>query len=425
MNIGEFFVKLGVNADFVTVDKFGKAIQGEAKRLTTLAVVATGAAVAFDRLYNSTVQNTVALQNFRNQTGLSINQLQRWQVASQLSDITLTAEQTAQSIAGLQKNLTDIKLGAGDVSGFQLLGIQVAGKNAFQVLEDVREAIKGLDDATATNLIQRIGLSPQFINVLRQSREEFEKLGKGRFLSEKQRKQVLALGTAFTKFKIESKLLKDELLAGLTPQIMELFKGFQQLLRFGKDLILDISKMDEAMTGLKIAAAALAIAFAPVTSAVLGLFLLLEDFVAYTEGRKSVLGDFLKAFGTVDEGGIFTPKDAPLPKGSPFKQAEEERKQRQKAADAGTFDFLKSLGKDIVGGAKEVFSLGDKLQIIDPAKKQPAPAQGQGPQSNATFNNTFNIQSQGSPEEIANEIAAVQKREFRTAFADVQSGVIL
>lgn len=396
MNIGEFFVKLGINTDFKKIDKFNKAVLNETKNLGLMTAAAAAALYATDRIIDSVVQGVVALRNFNSQTDLSIAKLQKWQTSGVLTDVTLDINGIANSISGLQQSLEDIKLGGGNVAPFQLLGISVAGKDAFEVLEAIRESIKGLDNAKATNLIKKIGLDPRFINILRLSRQEFEKLGKMKFLSKKQRDDVLKLGTAIAKFKLEARLLKDDLLSQITPQIMKMLNMFRDMFSFIVFGIKDISRFKSSILALKIAFVALALAFAPITTGLTALLLIMQDVYTYTKGGKSVTGsviDFFKKFGSgfgdISKGVI--------------------RKNEKLAEGKGFFEFAYDQLKQ---GVSKGFGFGGKK-----------PNNNTNNNDNKTsFNNIFNIHSAESAREVAQQVVDIQTREFQYAYADVGSG---
>ena len=95
-----------------------------------------------------------------------------------------TPEQVANTMQTLAQNLYDIRMGRGDISPYQELSF-VGGKSfnplgmtVEQLIESVREAIKGVNDVQATNIITRMGFSPDDLLMLRMSREEFEKINR-------------------------------------------------------------------------------------------------------------------------------------------------------------------------------------------------------------------------------------------------------
>ena len=166
-SIGELFIELGVKADTSTINKVGAGIKGLRSNLLLVAGAFTGAVVGLDRFVDSALKGVVALQNINAQTGLSIEKLQQFQQAGQLSNLALSADQIAQSIGNVQKNLANIRIGQGNIAPFQLFpGVDIAGADVFDIMEQIRDNIHELDPAIATNLITQMGLTPDFINLL-------------------------------------------------------------------------------------------------------------------------------------------------------------------------------------------------------------------------------------------------------------------
>lgn len=284
MKIAEFFVQLGVNVS----DKKLKEFIGDLgdMRIGTLANISSVAALAAElfKLGNEAINASVNFQKFSNQTGLSWRELQRWQIVGEQANVS--AETIAGSISALQKNMAEIRLGRGNIAPFQMLGIGVNG-NAFTVLDKLRDRIRGLDAATATNIIEQMGLSGEMINVLKLSNEEFYKLGKTvGGLSKDQEQQFLRTKLAVVQlgqvFKYAGFEIVGHFLAAfekLVPLLNHAYMGFFRL----RDILI-----------------ALAIYFFPVQAAILGLLLVLDDLAVYFTGGKSLTGkglEGLKKFG--------------------------------------------------------------------------------------------------------------------------------
>lgn len=122
-SIGELFIELGVKADTETLKNVGNSIKGLRTNLLLVGAAFTGAIVGLDRFVNSSLKGVLALQNLNQQTGLSIEKLQQFQQAGQLSNLALNSDQIAQSIGNVQRSLAEISLGGGNLAPFQLLGI--------------------------------------------------------------------------------------------------------------------------------------------------------------------------------------------------------------------------------------------------------------------------------------------------------------
>lgn len=398
MKLGEFFVDLLVNSDQKELDDFTQGVSELDKTLSQLKVAAV--TLAIKAFTDATVDAAVSVQNFTNQTGLLGERLQKWQVAAELSDITLGAEQVAQSIAGLEQNLAQIRLGGGNVSPFQLLGIDVADKNAFQVLEQVRSSIQGLDSATATNLITQLGLTPQFINVLRLSRKEFEGLfGDRALLGKDKRDDVVAMGTSFADLRLRIVALKDQIVAAFAPALTAISNGLGKFVERVTRTIDKISDLSEYIKAIGVVVGLAVVRFVPIVKVLTAVGLVIDDLLVALEGGDSIIGRFGDAVVKMATSVVDTLR-------APFKMIS---------------DFIDKIndffGKD---GASSKFSdfkvTGDLVNALTPD----LPSGGRLMTNN--INNTYNINSSADANSIARGITTSQQRELNYAEQNYNNG---
>lgn len=324
MKIADIFVSLGVKADNKAVKTFEGNITNLTKRLAVMTAAFGGAVAALDKFTSGTVDSAVGIQNIANQTGLAIGKLRQLAQAAQLSDLSMTAEQAAQEVGNLEQRLAAIRLTGQGAESFIRFGIQPTG-DAFTVLDQVREAIQGMDNAKASTLISSLGINPQFINLLRLSRKEFDELGKNVFLSDKQNQNIIKLGTSITRLKLRIGALKDQAVAKLAPSLNKLvedgFKWFEEngdkiidiMAGIGKGFAMFASAVSNAIgfvasmrfsfEGLLTVLGLLALRFAPVITAIGGVLLVLDDLAVYARGGDSAIGvllDKIKEFTSFD-----------------------------------------------------------------------------------------------------------------------------
>ena len=238
MKLGELFIKLGFDTDQLKLENFEKGIKSTARNVLFLKAAFAGAIFGMDRFVNSTIQGVASLENINQQTGLSIDLLQKWQKAGQLSNLAVSADQISGSIVALQKNIANLQVGKGNIGAFQMLGLDAMGKNAFEILDQLRERIGNYSPDIASNLISDLGLDPAMISVLKLSREEFERLGRNDFLTEKGRNAILATGKAIRDLKIRFGALKDQIALQLSPVLFKLLNGFFQWIIINKNNII-------------------------------------------------------------------------------------------------------------------------------------------------------------------------------------------
>lgn len=109
-------------------------------------------------------------------TGLTISQLQDLKVWSELNNVSF-GELTNQ-LKSMQQNLLDIRLGRGDVSGYQLLGIdpsQLDYRNPMQAFAKIRERVQQVDEATGALALRQLGFSEDLLYAFKQNNNEIDK----------------------------------------------------------------------------------------------------------------------------------------------------------------------------------------------------------------------------------------------------------
>lgn len=259
-NIGKVFSSLGESLNNKGLKDFGgkfdevadaagaviAPILGVVQGVIKVGAVVAATTFAIDRMTVSLLKNNQAFINFQRQTGLSMGKSANIMQAGMLSDINMKPETIMQSMQAVQSNLAQIPLGKGNIEPFQLLGISPLGKDANQIFDDLRESIKGLDDMTATNIIQEMGFSPEMITVLRMTNEELAQTQQ-LMLSPQQRQALQGYSTELRKIHMGFELLKDKALIAILPYLIEferswlnISKAFKPSLKILGDLIKNI-----------------------------------------------------------------------------------------------------------------------------------------------------------------------------------------
>ncbi len=277
MNIGELFVTLGVKGKGLgTLKDVAKMVAD--LPVDAAAAIAGMAGISFElsKMAEEALATSVAFQAFSNQTGLSWQELQKWQNVAEQANIS--AQSVAQSVSTLERNLAEIRLGRGNVAPFQILGIS-PNQNAFAVIEQLRSRIKNLNPATATNLISQMGLTPDMMNVLRLTDHQFTEFANHvHGINERQQQDFL-----------KSKLALVQLGQTFKYYIFGIIGDFSAVIN-------KAMQFKDVMKQLGIAALALAAYFFPVTASIAALLLVLDDLAVYSVGGKSLFGEGIKGF---------------------------------------------------------------------------------------------------------------------------------
>ena len=286
------------------------ALMGVVKGLGAFAIGAVIAYKAVDRMVNSLALANSRMIAFQRQTGISFASLNRYASASASVNFNATPEQMANTMQTLAGNLYDIRMGRGDISPYQELAF-VGGKpfnpmgmSVEQLIESVREAIKGVGDVQATNLITRMGFSPDDLLMLRMTREEFEKIN-DLFLSPQEREQMNAYSLQIKKMRLEMQLMKDRALLAIMPLFVKLTNSITNFSTVWGKVLTDFTKFVQSsnfiQTGLKgisLALGVMLVALNPILAGFTALYLVLEDIAYWYAGKGSLFGDIFGERGS-------------------------------------------------------------------------------------------------------------------------------
>lgn len=244
-------------------------------------------------LAKPTMEKSLDYRDFARQTGLSIEELQKYQSAAFVTGSRLSAQQVTQEITGLQQRLVNVEFGQGDLFPFKMLGISAATRDAMEVLEALRNSIQNLPDPESLNLIKRMGLSADWLHILRQSREEFEKTQRA-MLSRNQVKTTTDLALSFRQLTFALANLRDQIVAFLGGALSNFLRNIKEM---ANDVSIFLKELYNSPTAFRAFAAGVAIvmtAISPLTAALAGLYLLINDFYVWTKGGVSLIDwDFL------------------------------------------------------------------------------------------------------------------------------------
>jgi len=211
MKVGEFFVDMGINASpGATTLKDFLGSMGKMRMSTLAAIGALGTIGGYILGVTDQASNAaVSFQKFSNQTGLSAQELQRWQIVAKQANVS--ADAVAGSVKNLQSRLATVRLTGQGIKPFQILGISPLG-NAFDILTKLRARMGEVSPDVFTNLIQEMGLDPSMVNVLKLSDKEFANfVSTARGMTPEVESNVLKMTEAFNKLWLKIKDINYEI----------------------------------------------------------------------------------------------------------------------------------------------------------------------------------------------------------------------
>lgn len=338
-SLGQLFVELGVFGDVEDLKKAEKRINDfiktndKAKKsqddfsktiktgMKTFAGIVTAIGVAIhmlDRMTQSLMQSNNAMLDLTRQSDISLDTFQKWDGVGKMFGIN----NAAQQLENLNERLFELRLTGEGARGFQLAGIMPT--NAEDVMEQLRNRIRGLDNTSASYILKQMGLDPKMITLLRLSREEYSALAKeiSKYqLTEEQRESLMKMNVQLQLANQKWQYFKDSILVAIMPKIVRFTKfitsaaeGVGRYVKWLTKSETPIAKMTRGLLKLHAAillvgAALLAITAHPIIAAITGIIgaimLLADDVNHYFNGGGSVIGVIMKAMHDFEKTGIF------------------------------------------------------------------------------------------------------------------------
>ncbi|MBQ2175354.1 MAG: hypothetical protein II453_09905 [Alphaproteobacteria bacterium] len=198
---------------------------GLVKGVTAFVTGVTTAVFMMDRLSNSVLKTNQLYTNFSKQTGISIGNLNRMAGLAKLSGMNLPVEQVASDLNSLQQKIFRLGL-TGEGSGiFAQLGMNPIGMNSDDFITSLRQRFKGLNEVQKSYVLDQLGLSREWLNVLDLSDDVYSNLikeSKKLQLSEYERKEIAKYTLIQQQNNMRFELAKQKLLVALLPIMTKL-----------------------------------------------------------------------------------------------------------------------------------------------------------------------------------------------------------
>lgn len=336
MTIMNLFARIGLQTDQQKADSFQRSMSNVQKGMVAATAAATAYGVAIQKMVRDSMAAARALEQFNAETGASTDSLQRWTaVADQVAG---AGDSVAAAIRSISENQAAIRLGQGDISAYQLLGIDPR-QDAFEIMEQLRDRMADLAPNMQTHVLSQMGISRDMLQVLQMSRDEFDAIAGGApIMSSEQisaidnaRQSIQTLGQMF-------EWLKNSITAALAPALTELTERVRSFMAANQEAIVEglsdsldvvigiaeavvnFGRMTanavqstigwrNALRGLALAFAVFnrALLFSPIgmfMAAIVALILVMDDLSAYfndDDTRASAFGRFMESFPELGE----------------------------------------------------------------------------------------------------------------------------
>lgn len=233
MTIAKLFARLGFKTDEKKAKDFDKQIKKIGKTLTIATGIAVGFSLAIKKITEDAYNSAIALKQFEAETGASMEELQRWQSVAELTNNS--AQAVTESVKAIALNQEKIKLGQGNISGYQLLGINPR-QDPFKILEELRVKTIGLSQAMKRNVLEQMGVSSELIQVLELTNDEFDRMKKSAFVVPRSQIETMDKARASLNYLNQAlRWLKTQIAVEISPEIIKLNKELINWIKNNKD----------------------------------------------------------------------------------------------------------------------------------------------------------------------------------------------
>lgn len=248
-SLGELFVELGVFADTKELKNFEKKLKqinttiketkqknNEAtksskdflKSVAGIATAVTAAVWALQKMTDSLVAQNQEFLNLTRTTDIALGTFQKWNNVGRMFGV----KNAAQQIANLNEKIFEARLTGQGAEGFIFAGVDYLNQDAEGVLEQLRSMVAGLDDTKASYLLNRIGIDPAMLHLLRMTRKEFEAFDaqtRKYRLTEEQTKYIQKMNAQLEIARMKIQYMKDQALIAILPYMERFYNSLAEM----------------------------------------------------------------------------------------------------------------------------------------------------------------------------------------------------
>lgn len=175
MNIAELFISLGIKGD----DKTEKSLKntetglGKVKSMSLEAKAAlVGVVYGLERMMSQSAQMGTSLLNFTTLTGISAQELQKWQYAAR--QVGVSSEEMTGSLKAVQNAMTNMLLGKGAPEGMAMLANKVGfdpekARDTLYVMGQLQKFAQEVPNDVGNQMLKSFGLSEGTISAMRRN----------------------------------------------------------------------------------------------------------------------------------------------------------------------------------------------------------------------------------------------------------------
>lgn len=184
-------------------------------------------ATMLDRMGNSLLKANQMYMTFEKQSGISITRLNRMAGIAQMAGTGLSPEQVAGDIQSLQHKIFRFERFGENAKTFGMLGINPRGMDSDKLILSLRKSLSRYSGRVKSEILQELGLSQEWLNVLDLSEEKFNeylKTSSKLQLTEKERKKLAEYNAKQQQNNMRWELAKNKLLLSVMPLVQQIME---------------------------------------------------------------------------------------------------------------------------------------------------------------------------------------------------------
>lgn len=309
MKVGDFFIALGFDVDDKKLKDFKDNIAAGTKGLAAMGAAAAATVYGIKQFIASSVDSSVRLNNLAQQTGIATDEVERFYNVAGRLNTEVTLDDTINAFQQLSDVIADAKLGKGPLGEAAMLGINnIGAMEPLQVIEQLRKNFRDNvgawgqgDERVVINLMKAIGLGPEFIQAIKATDAEYNRLWQNPILGEAYRARLMQAAQAQKEFSFQWALLKGKLSEKVSPVYNEFLTNLIAVMEkafevsgkltdaFGK-LPTYIKSLGVAFGAAAVGLAAFASPWIAIATAAGVLLAAINDIGKYIRGEASVTG---------------------------------------------------------------------------------------------------------------------------------------
>lgn len=202
-----------------------KGVAGVVSKLGTLITTLSLVGVAWNKMTDELVRTNQEMLNLTRTSDIALSTFQKYDTLGKMFGVSGLAGQ----LESLNQRIFELQLTGQGARGFQLAGINPVGMNTEDFIAKLRDRVAGLNDTTASYMLQQMGLNPKMLVFLRKDYEDLWQTVKRYQLTEKQRKEIEKLNVQLQISRIKMQYIKDRVVMAFMPALVKISESIASI----------------------------------------------------------------------------------------------------------------------------------------------------------------------------------------------------